>query len=106
MKAFIKKIIRIALIPFIFTDFLRFRKQDKNPRFRLVMSDFYPCVKDKTMTTGFDRHYVYHTSWAARKVKEINPVVHTDVSSSLYFSGIVSAFIPIQFYDYRRLFLV
>jgi len=38
---------------------------------------------------------------AARKVKEINPLVHADISSSLYFSGIVSAFVPIDFYDYR-----
>ena len=56
---------------------------------------------DKTFKTGFDRHYVYHTSWAARKVKEINPIKHIDISSSLYFSGIVSAFIDIDFYDYR-----
>ena len=53
------------------------------------------------MTTHFDRHYVYHTSWAARVLKESNPAKHVDISSSLYFSGIVSAFIPIDFYDYR-----
>ena len=56
---------------------------------------------DKTVTTGFDRHYVYHTAWAARKVKAINPKVHIDIASSLYFPSIVSAFIPVEFYDYR-----
>ena len=35
------------------------------------------------------------------KVKEIHPAKHTDISSSLYFSGIVSAFVPVDFYDYR-----
>lgn len=100
MKNFIKKLIKISLSPFIFFDYLRFRaKSDK--RFKLSPFDFYPCIKDKTIKTSFDAHYVYHTSWAARKVKEINPEVHVDISSSLYFSGLVSAFVPVDFYDYR-----
>ncbi|HAS85067.1 MAG TPA: hypothetical protein DCS23_03305 [Candidatus Yonathbacteria bacterium] len=101
MKALIKKIIRIVLIPFVLVDFLRFHKQDKNPRFSLSISDFYPQVKDKTIKTGFDRHYVYHTSWAARVLAETKPEKHVDISSSLYFAGIVSAFVPVDFYDYR-----
>lgn len=100
MKTFIKKLIRFIGSPFIFTDYLKFRRQD-NQRFKLSPRDFYPCLRDKTFKTGFDAHYVYHTSWAARKVKEINPAVWTDISSSLYFSGIVSAFLPVDFYDYR-----
>lgn len=99
MKKIIKKIIRISLSPFIFFDYLKFKK--KNDRFSIKFFDFYPCIKDKTSKTKFDAHYIYHTSWAARKVKEINPIKHTDISSSLYFSGIVSAFIPVDFYDYR-----
>ena len=74
---------------------------DKEPRFKLSVKNWYPQVFDKTLTTGFDRHYVYHTAWAARKVKTINPTVHTDIASSLYFPSIVSAFIPVEFYDYR-----
>lgn len=101
MKEFIKKIIRLILTPFVLLDFFKFQKKDKNKRFKLSILDFYPQVKDKTLKTGFDRHYVYHTSWAARKVKELNPEFHTDISSSLYFSGIVSAFVPVKFYDYR-----
>lgn len=99
MKKFIKKTIRIILSPFLLLDYLKFRKGNK--RFSLNFFDVYPCIKDKTIKTHFDAHYVYHTSWAARKVKEINPNKHTDISSSLYFSGIVSAFVPVNFYDYR-----
>ena len=100
MKTLIKKIMKIFLSPFIIPDYLQFKaKSDK--RFKLSPLDFYPCIKDKTIKTGFDAHYVYHTSWAARKVKEINPEKHVDISSSLYFSGLVSAFIPVDFYDYR-----
>lgn len=100
MKQKIKKIIRIALSVFLVVDYLRFRGFN-NKRFSIKISDFYPQLKDRTIKTRFDRHYVYHTSWAARKVKEINPDFHTDVSSSLYFVGIVSAFVPTRFYDYR-----
>lgn len=100
MKRFIKKIIRVLLSPFVIPDYLRFRLKSDG-RFSLRLSDLYPQIKDKTITTNFDDHYVYHTSWAARKVREINPSVHTDISSSLFFCGIVSAFIPVDFYDYR-----
>ncbi len=81
-------------------DYLKFFKFH-NKRFTVKFSDFYPCIKDKTIKTNFDAHYIYHTSWAARKLKEISPTKHIDISSSLYFSGIVSAFIPVDFYDYR-----
>jgi SAM-dependent methyltransferase len=102
MKNFIKKLIRITLSPFILKDYFAFKKaSDKDNRFSINFKDFYPQVKDKTIKTGFDRHYVYHTSWAARKVKEINPIKHVDISSSLYFCGIVSAFNDVDFYDYR-----
>lgn len=101
MKNLIKKTIRIILSPLVLPDFFKFKAKDINPRFRLSLKDFFPQIKDKTITTGFDRHYVYHTSWAARVVKEINPAFHVDISSSLFFSGIVSAFVPVHFYDYR-----
>lgn len=100
MKNIVKKIFRKLLSPFIFFDYLKFASF-KNNRFSLKLSDFNPQIKDKTIKTGFDAHYVYHTAWAARKVREIKPIKHIDISSSLYFSSIVSAFILVDFYDYR-----
>ena len=105
MKKIIKKIYKlgknIVLSPFIISDYQDYKKLDTKPRFRLSSSDFYPQIFDKTLTTGFDRHYVYHTAWAARQVQKLNPSKHVDIASSLYFPGIVSAFIPVDFYDYR-----
>jgi len=101
LKSAVKKVIKIFQTPFILMDYLRFFKLNNDRRFDCNITDAYPCIKDKTIKTGFDRHYVYHTSWAGRKVKEINPEFHTDISSSLYFAGIVSAYIPVKFYDYR-----
>ena len=101
----IKKIYKlgknILLSPFVIADYLAFKKLDTNSRFKLGVRDFFPQIFDKTKLTGFDRHYVYHTAWAARKVAQIAPVKHVDIASSLYFPGIVSAFIPVDFYDYR-----
>ncbi len=63
--------------------------------------DRHPCLFDSTTTTGFDRHYVYHTAWAARQLFDTRPAEHVDIGSSLYFVALVSAFVPIRFYDYR-----
>ena len=97
----IKRTIRYALTLFILSDYWRFKSLDLDPRFSNSLLNAYPQIKDKTIKTSFDRHYVYHTSWAARVLKETRPLKHVDISSSLYFSGIVSAFIPMEFYDFR-----
>jgi glycosyltransferase involved in cell wall biosynthesis len=76
-------------------------KSTHEERFLVEDKDKSPCLDDKNGTTSFDKHYTYHTAWAARKVKEINPKEHVDISSLTYFSTLVSAFIPIRFYDYR-----
>lgn len=101
MKKLIKKALRYLFIPFVLRDYFAFKKAGDGKRFSVKLSDFYPQIKDRTIKTGFDRHYVYHTAWAARKVAEIKPAFHIDISSSLFFSGLVSAFIPVKFYDYR-----
>jgi len=61
----------------------------------------YPCLGDATDATGFDRHYTYHPAWAARILSRTCPIEHTDISSTLAFCTLVSAFIPTRFFDYR-----
>jgi Caenorhabditis protein of unknown function, DUF268. len=70
-------------------------------RFNISYKNWYPCLDDDTGNTGFDAHYIFHTAWAARILKNKKPIKHIDISSSLYFCSIISAFIPIDFYDYR-----
>lgn len=95
--------LRAAFFPFIAFDYLTYRHAAAKSaeRFMVRFRDLYPQTFDKTRWTGFDRHYIYHTAWAARVIKEINPKIHVDIASSLYFSSIVSAFLPVKFYDYR-----
>ena len=84
-------------------DFISFRKKTTSGGrgFSIRWKDRHPCLFDKTIETGFDRHYIFHTAWAVRILAQIRPEVHVDISSSLYFCSMVSAFIPVRFYDYR-----
>jgi SAM-dependent methyltransferase len=84
-------------------DFWQFQTQaaGATARFPMRWEDRKPCLDDNTGYTAFDWHYVFHTAWAARIVAEMKPARHTDISSSLYFCALVSAFVPVDFYDYR-----
>jgi SAM-dependent methyltransferase len=81
----------------------RFKKNEKShqSRFPLRVKDLYLCLHDRTGTLDFDRHYVYHTSWAARVLAQTMPDMHVDIASDLRFATIISAFIRVEYYDYR-----
>jgi SAM-dependent methyltransferase len=81
--------------------FKRLAGNEARPQRRLRWSQRLPMLFDRTASTGFDRHYVYHVSWAMRVLARTRPAHHIDVSSSLYFCGAASAFVPVTFYDYR-----
>lgn len=70
-------------------------------RFLCNWDDRWPCLEDATEATGFDAHYLYHTAWAARILAVAKPSVHVDISSCLRFATLVSAFVPVRYYDYR-----
>lgn len=82
-------------------NFQRKRSALENNRFSMKWDDRYPCLNDATSNTGFDAHYLFHTAWAARILTQTKPTIHIDISSCLRFVSLVSAFIPIHFYDFR-----
>ena len=84
-------------------NFGRFKKMalESDGRFSVSWSDRFPCLLDADQKFSFDRHYVYHCAWAARRLAETKPVFHIDIGSHTYFNALVSAFVPIQFYEYR-----
>lgn len=63
--------------------------------------EILPCLDDCLTETPFDPHYTYHPAWAARVLARTQPAMHVDISSILIFGAIVSAFIPVHFYDFR-----
>lgn len=81
-----------------FADFTAHRDATALP---VSWEERHPCLDDDTSTTGFDRHYVYHPAWAARVLATTRPQRHVDIASTLHFCSIVSAFVPVDFYDYR-----
>ncbi|MBE7170979.1 MAG: DUF268 domain-containing protein [Williamsia sp.] len=81
--------------------FDQFNALDKNKKLPNEWKDIYPCLNDNTPTTEFDAHYIYHPAWAARIVRDLRPAKHIDISSTLHFCSVLSAFIPVEFYDYR-----
>lgn len=105
-KNFIISLYSLVKKPVQITRFLnnyyQFRADSKiNNRFSLLWKDRYPCLNDNCDTTPFDAHYVYHPAWAARIIATLKPEVHVDISSALHFCTILSAFVPVKFYDYR-----
>ncbi|MES2087649.1 MAG: glycosyltransferase [Patescibacteria group bacterium] len=87
--------------------YVRFIKQFKsfqksNSRFVMSWKEHRAFLRDADKNFSFDRHYVYHPAWAARVLKETSPQEHVDISSTVHFCSIVSAFIPVKFYDYRK----
>ncbi|QNF34985.1 DUF268 domain-containing protein [Adhaeribacter swui] len=107
MRDLVLRCANIAFIkraPAFWNEFKLFRKKTEllaDNRFEISASNIYPCMNDRTVATDFDRHYILHPAWAARIIKETNPEFHIDISSSLSFCTMLSAFIPVKFYDYR-----
>jgi SAM-dependent methyltransferase len=60
-----------------------------------------PCRNDLLTETPLDPHYTYHPAWAARVLARTRPERHVDISSILCFGTIISAFMPVDFYDFR-----
>ena len=92
----------IYRFPLFIRDYFRFKKLSRSEhRFSIRLRDFFPQLFDNTSKTHFDPHYTYHPAWAARIVAQLKPTKHIDISSILHFSTLVSAFVPVEFYDYR-----
>lgn len=97
----------LSLVGQFFTVLKQFRRIqiESRLRFKVAWKDRWLHLRDATATTGFDRHYVFHTAWASRVIAERRPSHHVDIASSLYFVSSVSAFVPTLFIDYRPAYL-
>ena len=89
-------------------DYKKFRtlSLSTKERFPLSWKNRLPCTTDKTIETTFDSHYIYHPAWASRILAQTRPDLHIDISSTLHFCTMLSAFMPVKFYDYRPADLV
>ena len=72
-----------------------------SPRLPVRPDEMKPYLSDRAGVTPIDRHYIYHPAWAARVLARTRPSKHVDISSIVSFGTVVSAFVPVEFYDFR-----
>lgn len=101
-----RRLIRELLIVrhmWVVKDFKNFKKATAlhGREAKVSWREWLPMTGDKTAVTPFEPHYTYFPAWAARILSRTKPKEHVDISSFLPFSTLVSAFIPVKFFDYR-----
>lgn len=70
---------------------------------KVSAGDSYPCLTDHLPQTPFDPHYFYQAAWLARRLAANRPEKHVDIGSDVRMINVLSAFVPIEFLDYRPL---
>jgi len=83
------------------SDWLRFRRAGGNA----LTLDLYPCLFDKSASSGVDTHYFYQAIWAFRQIKESGVAAHVDIASEVNFVGLLTTVTNVTFVDIRPLFL-
>jgi SAM-dependent methyltransferase len=68
-------------------------------RFDIDREQSHPYYND-AKSASFDRHYVLHPAWACRVLAQTRPAIHVDISSSVRFVAMASAFVRMKHYDY------
>ncbi len=84
-----------------FKDWVKYSKLDGAETIRFL--DGYPLIHDKTVTTGFDKHYFYQDIWAFKKIHQSKVDYHVDVGSRIDFVGFLTAITKVTFIDIRPL---
>lgn len=68
-----------------------------------ALLDAWPCLFDRTATTGVDAHYFHQAVWAARLIARHRPARHVDIGSDTLFVGMLTALTQVTFVDIRPL---
>lgn len=97
----LRRILGMASLPRYFANWRRYSQLAGSGVIRWQES--YLCLTDWVSHTPFDTHYFYQACWFAHKLVEFVPAWHVDVGSSVMMIGVISAFVPVVFVDYRPL---
>jgi len=85
--------------PFFISDWLRFKRLGGCA----PVLDFYPCLHDKTATTGIDSHYFFQAIWGFKRIQSMLPESHVDVGSDVRWVGMLTSITRVNFIDIRPL---
>lgn len=84
-------------LPWFLVEWMRFRAVRGEARFL----DLYPCLQDRTRTTGIDPYYLYEALWAFRRIRSAVPPAHVDIGSSLPLVAMMTTVTEVTFVDIR-----
>lgn len=80
-------------------DLNRYRRAGGDAEF----TELYPCLGDKTSTTGVEPHYFHQGIWAFKRIQKSGAVSHVDVGSSVNWVGMLTTITEVTFIDIRPL---
>ncbi len=95
-------LVGLIYLPAFFMRWYRYTKLEKKDM-KVNWKDTHPCLHDSVLSTPFDPHYFYQGAWLARRVAQIKPRKHTDIGSSVFTIGVLSATVETEFIDFRPL---
>jgi len=94
-------ILALPGLPRYIRDWIAFRRQPGD--MPTSWHDTFPRLDDRLPKTPFDPHYFFQGNWLARRLALSPPQRHVDVGSSVLTVGVLSAYVPTVFVDYRPL---
>jgi SAM-dependent methyltransferase len=96
-----KRLGSLALVPRYIAHWRRYERLSGR---RLALKDSYPCLSDWVSATPFDPHYFYQSAWLSRQLQG-RPASgpHVDLGSDVRMIASLSAFVRIEFVDFRPL---
>ncbi len=87
-------------IPGFLRQFIEYRTAASEP---FQSMQFNLKLGDATTETDFDPHYFYQSAWCARRIAAQKVKRHVDVASQINLVAPLSAFVKVEFIDYRPL---
>lgn len=95
---------RLIGVVYIFRYIAHWRKYQRDSGGILKFNQSYPCLTDWVSNTPFDHHYFYQAAWLAREISSRQRVArHVDVGSDVRMIAVLSAFVEVEFVDFRPL---
>jgi hypothetical protein len=83
--------------------FSQFKKYKSRSTENIPLSSINLQLEDETTETPFDAHYFYQSAWCARKIALHRPKRHVDIASQINLIAPLSAFVEVEFIDFRPL---
>lgn len=94
-----RRIRGLATLPRFLGDWRALRRAGVSMRLR----DLHPQLADRSAHTPFDAHYLHQAAWLARRIAERRPARHVDIGSDVRLIAVLSAFVAVDFVDFRPL---